>query len=183
MSIETNCVCMYVCMYVNVWVYKCTYVSVCMECHSLCVCVDGVKVFSRQSGSKPSSSVAAAVRQPVPEWEESDERKEECSLWKRVQPEKRCSLVPPGSSPPLYLRPQLQQGTCSYTLAPQRDLQKLTPKTTNTTSLSVTELSLATMTTLMRAERWDGWQCGGFGRLAWMVSNTARLRWTRLIVT
>lgn len=35
--------------------------------------------------------------------EQSDERKEECSLQKRVQPEKHCSLVPPGSSPPLYL--------------------------------------------------------------------------------
>lgn len=90
-------------MFILVWIY----IYLQKMCVCVCVCVHSIKVFSSQSRSKPSSTVAAAVREPVPEWKESDERKEECSLQKRVQAEKHRSPVPPGSSPPLYLLPQL----------------------------------------------------------------------------
>lgn len=51
---------------------KCLGVSVQMFVYvhqllSVYVCVHSIKVFSSQSRSKPSSSVAAAVREPVPE--------------------------------------------------------------------------------------------------------------------
>lgn len=97
------------CVYVNVWTCQSKCTLMCIKCHlCVCVCVHSIKVFSSQSRSKPSSSAAAAVREPVPEWEQSDEKKgrvqpsqKDCSL------RKHCSPVPPGSSPPLYLRPQL----------------------------------------------------------------------------
>lgn len=46
-------------------VYECQCKYTYMSVH-VCVCVHSIKVFSSQSGSKPSSCVAAAVRTPVP---------------------------------------------------------------------------------------------------------------------
>lgn len=70
------------------------------------------KGVSSHSRSKPSSSVVLDVRVPVPAWEKNDKWKSAASgrekkKKERVQPERICDPIPPGSSHPLYLHQKL----------------------------------------------------------------------------
>lgn len=145
------------CVYVSpvsVWIY----IYTCMKWPQ-CVCPQHKKrSFTARVGQSHPVLLLAAVREPVPEWEESDERKEECSLQKRMQLEKHCSPVPPGSSPPLYLRPQLP------TTARDLLLQLFSQWEQQQKLKSQLQSSMANENSSMKAERWDEWWFGGFGK-------------------
>lgn len=108
------------CIYCSTWAQRqdVFYVHISMNIHIfaknvVCVCVHSIKVFSSQSRSKPSSSVAAAVREPVPEWKERWTKgrvqpPEKSAGWETPQP---CPSWVLSSSLPPSTTTKLQLGT------------------------------------------------------------------------
>lgn len=143
------------CLFLEISANICVFVRVCV-CSE---CAFTANVFYSQRRSKPSSSVAAAVREPVPEWEQSNEwnrrvqppgekkkkKKEKYSL--RIAAASRPSGVLSSSMPP-------STTTSNYRLIITRRHFLVGISTQH--NLSVLDSKLLTaVTKRMKAERWD----------------------------